>query len=49
MEPKRHVGQDWNDAVVPVSANNPLLFEALRAVEAQALALCNAGPLPAAF
>lgn len=49
MEPKRHAGQDWNDAVVPVSADTPLLSEALRAVEAQALALCTAGPLPAAF
>ncbi|MCP5286424.1 MAG: hypothetical protein H6933_16180 [Burkholderiaceae bacterium] len=49
MEPKRHAGQDRNDAVVPVSADNPLLSEALRAVEAQAQALGSAGPLPAAF
>lgn len=49
MEPKRHAGQDWNDPMVPVSADNPLLSEALRAVEAQALALRDAGPLPVTF
>lgn len=49
MEPKRHAGQDWDDAVVPMSADNPLLSEALRAVEAQAQTLRGAGPLPATF
>jgi hypothetical protein len=49
MEPERHAGQDRNDAVVPVSVDTPLLSEALRALEAQALVLRDAGPLPAAF
>jgi len=35
--------------MVPVSADNPLLSEALRAVEAQAQTLRGAGPLPATF
>src|SRR5690348_12050983 len=49
MEPKCHAGQDRNDAVVPVSADNTLLFEALRAVETQAQTLRSAGPLPTTF
>lgn len=35
--------------MVPVSADNPLLSEALRAVEVQVQTLHSAGPLPAAF
>lgn len=49
MESQRHARQDWNDAVVPVSAHNPLLYEALRSVEAQAHTLTGAGPLSIVF
>lgn len=49
MESQCHDRQDRNDAVVPVSAHNPLLYEALRSVEAQAHTLTGAGPLAIAF
>lgn len=49
MEPERHAGQDRHDKVVPVNAPNPLLVEALLALEVQARSLKDAGPLSSAF
>jgi hypothetical protein len=49
MESKRDAGKDRNNAVVSVTAGNPVLHEALRAVAGQAQSLTSADPLSIAF